>query len=421
MAADCFPHGPSMSTADRAAWHDDTRDRPRVMLITDSLEPSGVGEHMLTLAAALEHHVDVRLVFADAPDAAGWAERARTQGLDAALAPAAALVEGEAPLTAVFERQRPDVVHVHAGIGWEGQTIVEAARRWGARAIVRTEHLPYLLRGQGNAALEAAYARTVGLADRVICVCEAARRTYRGSRADIARFCVVRNGISPKPPMRGRDEVRGSLGIGSAPLILTVARFTEQKSHVTLLDALPRLLAARPDAQLAWVGSGPLEQALRDRARATGVDDHVLFLGRRNDVPDLMGAADVFCLPSRFEGHPLVALEAMAAGLPVVAARSMGITEAVRHDVTGLLFPFGSAAMLARTLARALDDPDLAARLGAAGRAAVHDCFSAERMAFETLAVYRSVLARSPDHAMAPVGQVPVSGVRSCEARGAVQ
>jgi glycosyltransferase involved in cell wall biosynthesis len=152
-------------------------------------------------------------------------------------------------------------------------------------------------------------------------------------------------------------------------LILTVGRFVQQKSHITLLDALPRLLAACPTVMLAWVGQGPLEVALRSRARALGVAAHICFLGSRSDVPDLMGAADLLCMPSYFEGHPLVALEALAAGLPVVATRSVGITEAIRNGETGLLCPFNNAPVLAHTLARLLADPELMAQLGAAGAA----------------------------------------------------
>jgi glycosyltransferase involved in cell wall biosynthesis len=105
-----------------------------------------------------------------------------------------------------------------------------------------------------------------------------------------------------------------------------------------------------------------------------------------------MAASDALCAPSYFEGHPLVILEAMSAGLPVVAARSLGITEAVRNEETGLLFPFGNAPVLTRTLAALLEDPDLAACLRENGRRAIEEEFSALRMARETLLLYRDVL-----------------------------
>jgi glycosyltransferase involved in cell wall biosynthesis len=106
-----------------------------------------------------------------------------------------------------------------------------------------------------------------------------------------------------------------------------------------------------------------------------------------------MAAADVLCAPSYFEGHPLVILEALAASLPVVASRSVGNTEAVLDGETGLLFPFDNAPVLAHTLARLLSDPGLMARLATAGASRVREEFSAERMASETLDVYRQTLA----------------------------
>jgi glycosyltransferase involved in cell wall biosynthesis len=365
---------------------------PVALLVTESLEPSGVGEHMATLAAMLRDDVQAVLVFADSPGGNALARRVRASGLAARVMPADALTVGGPEFTAALDQYRPEVVHVHAGIGWEGHQLAAAARAWGALAIVRTEHLPYTLRALKKPSLEAAYARGVEKVDRIICVCQAARRTFLMSGVEEARFSVIYNGIVPRPSGRGRDEVRGRLGAGHGPLILTVARFTEQKGHSTLLNALPGVLAAHPGAHLAWVGNGPLEEQLRARAGVLGVAGNILFLGCRDDVGDLMAAADVLCLPSYFEGHPLVVLEAMAAGLPVVAARSLGITEAVRNGETGLLVPFDNAPVLVDALCRVLNEPELAARLGAAGRAAVRQHFSAHRMARETLSLYMNVL-----------------------------
>jgi glycosyltransferase involved in cell wall biosynthesis len=267
----------------------------------------------------------------------------------------------------------------------------------GARAVIRTEHNAYTLRtlkikSPKVRALEAAYACGVRFVDRIICVSQGVRLTFR--MADVAApFSVVHNGIVPRAASAARDAVRASLGIGDQPLILTVGRFVQQKWHITLVNALPRLLAACPNAMLAWVGQGPLESALRARAGALGVSGHILFLGRRNDVPDLMGAADLLCMPSYFEGHPLVILEALAAGLPVVAARSVGITEAIRDGETGLLFPFDNAPVLAHTLGRLLADAPLMERLRTAGPGSVRDQFTAVRMAGETVQVYRQTLA----------------------------
>ena len=184
-------------------------------------------------------------------------------------------------------------------------------------------------------------------------------------------------------------------------IVLTVARYTEQKDHRTLLDAIPAILAFEPRARFVWVGTGPLQDSLMDAVRRQGLDRYVLFLGQRDDVPELMGAADIFALPSRFEGLPLVVLEAMAAGVPVVATRVCGTAEAVRHRVTGLLVEPGRPAELASALVAVLGNPAWGAQLGERGRIRAQRRFSAERMARETLALYDEVWNRKRDSTVA--------------------
>src|SRR5699024_10991348 len=110
--------------------------------------------------------------------------------------------------------------------------------------------------------------------------------------------------------------------------LLCVARFTPQKNHRTLVGAMARLVRSHPGARLRLVGTGPEEAAIRARVARLGLDC-VDFLGARDDVPDLMAAADLVVLPSAFEGLPLVVLEAMAIGTPVVATRIGGVIEAL--------------------------------------------------------------------------------------------
>jgi glycosyltransferase involved in cell wall biosynthesis len=368
-----------------------------VLMVTGSIEPSGLGEHMITLAGALPRGVRATLVFPATYAGLNSTRRARDAGLPAFALPLAALRQGSPTFVAALDGVRPDLVHLHAGVPEEGHKLAAAVRSWGARAVIRTEHNPYTLRTLKVTtpkvkALEAAYAAGVRCVDRIICVSRGACLTYRMAQVAVP-FSVVHNGIVPRIAKAPRDPVRAGLGLGGEPLILTVGRFVQQKWHITLLDALPRLLVSCPTAMLAWVGQGPFEAALRARAQALGVSAHILFLGKRGDVPDLMGAADLLCMPSYFEGHPLVILEALAAGLPVVAARSLGITEAIRDGETGLLFPFDNAPVLAHTLARLLADPVLMAHLGAAGASWVRGRFTATRMALETLQVYRQALA----------------------------
>ena len=161
-----------------------------------------------------------------------------------------------------------------------------------------------------------------------------------------------------------------------------------QKGHAVLIEALPAVLARHPALRVWLAGHGPLENDLRRAVEARGLGAVVRFLGHRADVPDLLAGADLFVLPSRFEGLPLAALEAMAAARPVVATRVGGTDEAVLDGVTGRLVEPGDPEALGAAIAATLGRPEEAARFGAAGRERFLGAFTASRMADETARLY---------------------------------
>ena len=164
-----------------------------------------------------------------------------------------------------------------------------------------------------------------------------------------------------------------------------VARLAEQKGQRTLLDAATLVRARRPDVRFAIAGDGELRDELEEQAKQLG--DHVVMLGNRSDVPDLLASFAVFAYPSRFEGLCLAVLEAQAAGVPVVATPVGGIRETVIDGETGFLVPVGDARALADRILQVLEHPDDARRVAAAARRRVQR-FSEERMVAETLALY---------------------------------
>ena len=359
-------------------------------LFTASPEPSGVGEHMLTLAAELRGQYRISFVCPPRPAALPFLERARALGLETLPQEVRSAPETRKPLVAWLRDRAVAILHCHAGIGWEGHDGVYAARAAGVPAIVRTEHLPDLITKprQRNA-----YNRMVQAVDRLICVSEEARDSFLRTGVPAEKLVVVRNGIHPRSARADRAGVRARLGVPSdARIVLTVGRMTEQKGYGYLLEAVPTLVTQEPRAHVLIVGTGPLAPRLRAQMRRLKLHGDVTFLGRRDDVPDLLAAADLFVLPSLFEGLPLVALEAMAAGLPVVGTRVCGTSEAVADGVTGRLVEPGNAMALAQAIVEVLAQPGLAARLGYAGRRRVVEQFSAARMARETAAVYEEVL-----------------------------
>jgi len=226
------------------------------------------------------------------------------------------------------------------------------------------------------AALEGRNARR---ADRVLVTSEhCLRRAAEAYRVPPERFRIVPEGIDldawerlrsrlPAEPERPATARRGCT-------LLNVARQYRRKDTRTLLDALPTVLREHPETRLRVVGGGPELPALRRRARELALEDRVTFLGElpgQDSVRREYLSADLFCLPSRQEGFGIALLEAMAAGLPIVAADAAAIPEVAPHGETGLLVPPGDPAALAGAIVRLLGDRDLRARCAAAGRARV--------------------------------------------------
>jgi glycosyltransferase involved in cell wall biosynthesis len=269
-----------------------------------------------------------------------------------------------------------------------------AARLAGVPVVLRTEHSLHYA-GRHSAAWPVLERLATALTTRVVCVCETVRESHvsrlpRASR----RFVTVLNGISPAPARRPRAEIRAELGFGPAERVaLTVGSLTPQKAQHVLLEAFARVAREVPGSRLLVAGEGPLRSTLEARREALGLEESVVFLGAREDVADLLEAADVFTLSSRREGLPVTLLEAMRAGRPAAVTRAGGCAEAVTDGATGSLVPVDDAAALGAALGALLADPDRGARLGTAGRERWEREFTAARMVRQTEALYESALA----------------------------
>lgn len=273
-----------------------------------------------------------------------------------------------------------------------------AGRMAGVRAVVATVHnslMDYEVGRLRRRVYVEVLRRTIRLADRVICVSEALRRhVLEDIGVPEGKTVTVYNGIDPEFSARAGNgaAVRAQFGIGRNPLVIVIGRLTEQKGHRYLLEALPPLRAEWPGLRCLIVGEGPLREELVARAKGLQVDDCALFVGVREDIPDILAAADLVVLPSLSEGFPFVLLEALAMGRPVVASRIPGVDELIQHGRTGWLAPAGQPAALAAAIGQALRDPARARELGRAGARLVRERFTAARMVAETVAVYEGAL-----------------------------
>jgi glycosyltransferase involved in cell wall biosynthesis len=176
------------------------------------------------------------------------------------------------------------------------------------------------------------------------------------------------------------------------PLVGSVGRLHPQKDFATLLAAIAQVRKRIPTVRLLLVGDGELRDELESQSRSLGLSEIVTFAGSRTDVPEILAAVDVFTLSSLWEGMSNAALEAMAAGLPVVATAVGGTPEVVVDEVTGLLVPPHDPTSLAGALTTLLREPALRRRMGQAGRERVQEQFSVERMVCRTEALYTEML-----------------------------
>jgi len=161
-----------------------------------------------------------------------------------------------------------------------------------------------------------------------------------------------------------REGVRGSFGIPpDAKLILSVGRLIEQKGHVVLIEAAPLILEAEPSAYIAIAGDGDQMDTLRTMVHELGLEERILLLGTRSDIPELLRSADVFAFPSLYEGQGMVLFEAIFSNLPIVASRVGGIPDVIVNEETGLLVSGGDSKELAAAIVQVLQDPQLAGRL----------------------------------------------------------
>jgi glycosyltransferase involved in cell wall biosynthesis len=195
----------------------------------------------------------------------------------------------------------------------------------------------------------------------------------------------------------GLDAARFAAARGPRPLrrVVMVSNLRPEKGHDVLIDAAVQVLVRFPDARFHLIGGGAERQRLAALADSRGVSHAVSFRGHSEAIPEELAAADVFVLPSRSEALPNAVLEAMAAGLPVVASAVGGIPDVIEDDKTGLLVPAADPHALAAAVIRLMGDEALAARLGAAARAHVDGRYSFDGMVASFETIYLTQLTRA--------------------------
>jgi glycosyltransferase involved in cell wall biosynthesis len=242
--------------------------------------------------------------------------------------------------------------------------------------------------------LRPVFAPSIRRADRIIAISQAVRRflvEVEGAPAE--KTVCIPYGIDARAgAASGRPGIfRREIGAGREPIVGFVGRLVSQKGADILLKAFALVERRHPTARLVLAGDGPLRAVLERQARALGLR-RALFLGWRADAADILAGIDLLAMPSRWEGFGLVALEAMAAAKPVVAARVSALPEIVLPEQTGLLVKPDDPDDLARAILRLLHEPEHAVAMGRTGRKRVRDEFTVERMARRTAEIYSRVM-----------------------------
>lgn len=365
----------------------------KVAHVVTKLDVGGAQTHVVELAIAQHASgIDVRVIAGvDGPAA----DRVRAAGIRVAIVDPLGSAHGRLSQRAAFGAVRgelasdaPDIVHAHSSHA--GLMARLAARRDGYRSVYTAHGWPFQAGAAWKQRLASFAGEFVGghLGDAVICLTEAEADRARAARVvPRRRIWVVPNGIADVPVTLRRV---GPVDPVAGPVLVMVARFAPPKLQVELLDVM-ETFDDRPWT-LRLVGDGPGLEACRTLVSTSPLlSSRVELLGHRDDVPDILAAADIGLLWSRYEGLPISVMEQMRAGLACVASDLPGTRE-LFNEAAGVVADSGEA--LVTVVSELLADPQGVEQLGAAGRRRYELAYSVEAMLTATNDVYTAVRAR---------------------------
>lgn len=362
--------------------------RPHVLHVVLSLHPGGTERLVIDLINRLRSDVDASVCCLD--ESGHWAKGLIQRGVEVLSLDRSPGFQPSLPhrLAAVARRQCATVLHCHHYSPFIYGRL--AAVGWRTLPLVFTEHGRLF---DGAPSRKRRLANTIfGRLPGTFCaVSEDLKRHMVAEGFPADRVRVIHNGIEPgaMPTRHAREVARHALGVAADRFVVgTVARLEPVKDLPVLIEAFAHLKAALPRAELVLIGDGSERTVLMHAARIRGVADAVRFTGARPDARTLLPALDVYVNSSVTEGISVTILEAMAAGIPVVATHVGGTPEVVLHAMTGVLVPSRDSAMLARAILELAASPTHADCLSAAARQRVATHFTLNRMAESYLELY---------------------------------
>lgn len=380
----------------------------KILYLITRADLGGAQVHLLDLLKGLRSRIDATVAVGEE---GFFTDAVRDLGIEYRIAPdlvqPISLARDSRALTQVvrlIRKLKPNLVHAHTSkagvIGRLGARIAGVPSIFTAHTWCFAEGTSWKWKLAGIPC-ERLAAR---FGSAIINVSEANRRlATRNGISDQRKLLTIHNGITDVPDRAIPD-------LPEVPLIAMVARCVPQKDQALLLRALA---AIDMPARAIFVGDGETRITLEAESCRLNLRDRVEFVGERRDVEKILAASHIFALPTRWEGFPLSILEAMRAGLPVVASNVGGVAEAVVDSKTGFLFPSGDEDQFRARLRKLIESPTLRYRMGAAGRKRYETEFTLEVMLRKTLAVYQEILYGAPqantvDVSTAHYPEVPV-------------
>jgi len=366
----------------------------RVAHVISSMTWGGAEMLLADLAAGLPHvNVEPSVTYLFDLDGSPAVPRLLERGVTAVLVPATLLHDprGLLRVRRHLARSAPDLVHTHLGYADLLGSI--AARSLGIPSVA-TLHVMEWPRGGRDEVRERLTAAARRRMSRVVAVSDAGRRAYLERGWDRPEHVVtINNGVVAEPRPGTGAEVRAQLGLTAGDLVVaTLSVLRADKGHDVAIDAVVRLRDRFPNLRLLVVGEGAARPQIERAMAALGGGG--VLAGHRDDVMGVLDAVDVLVHPTRIDAFPTALLEAMAAGVPVVATAVGGIPEIIEDGRTGVLVaPPASGESFATALAPLLSDGERRRDLGRRGRERFAERFSATRWAARLRELYDDVLA----------------------------
>lgn len=292
-------------------------------------------------------------------------------------------------LAKLFKKTNVDIVHTHNPSVWLYGGI---AAKIAGIPLIHTEHTS----SDYNAVRWGRIERFLSFFTQKITSVSESVAEFMIENEGISRKIVqvIHNGVKSEDYdiAVNRKNKRNDLGLAENDFVfINVARFYPNKDHSTLLRSFSLMLKKNPGCKLLLAGDGPLKESAIKEAAAYGLNGNVKFLGNRRDISEILKVSDVFVLSSIKEGLPIVILEAMASGLPVIATRVDGNTEVVNHDETGFIVPASDPNALSEMMIHVQLDKKKSVEMGQKGRQRVKKYFTFEKMVGEYRKLYDSV------------------------------